>query len=705
MSHGQDGGSVRFDRLSIRNLRAIDRFEIDDLKDFIVIAGQNGSGKSSVFDAIRLLKSIYGGYQMDEYMQWFGEFAINVQDRAALRRLFRDNTKPIHISATVTFAESERAYMLENLGDLVAPMAWQAVTGQRSDHWSFSRMAVATQMQQYKEQVDRQSMLLMDAARSGLQSRSQELALNISPDGNILIAQCRPAEIAFQSYQPDRLGVIEYHSASRTYVRQDVGGITLDARQFRDQRRQQALYNWQAKYQNVKTELAASYLRSLIASQAGEAVEEEDLNETLVELFSTFFPDKSYGGVRPLPGGNLEFPVTLKDGSTHDIDDLSSGEKEILYGYLRLRNSTPANSVVLLDEPELHLNPGLLQGYADFYHRHLGVVQGNQLWLVTHSDTLLRQAVGNGNYRVYHMVPAAAVDAGSNQAVEVALEHELDRAAVDLVGDLASYRPHAKVVILEGEGSDGFDVNFVRRLFPDFARRVNLVSGGPKRKVRDLYETLASSAHEVGFKNKFFAICDRDSELYASPSVSDQVFMWDCYHIENYLLVPGIIRAASRALTGVDRFETDAEVSEALRSCAEDIVDGLVMNKVQHAINAELVGSIRLGSPNTAGTPASALLPSIEASARRFTNAISGLTLESLDERARAIRSELSKALAGNKWAIEFPGRLILKRYVDRYLNGVAYEPFRNIILDKAAEVGLRPDGMAAVLNKIQAAR
>ena len=46
--------------------------------------------------------------------------------------------------------------------------------------------------------------------------------------------------------------------------------------------------------------------------------------------------------------------------------------KEVLFGYLRLRNSAPKYSVVLLDEPELHLNPALVRGLPQFYHRHLG---------------------------------------------------------------------------------------------------------------------------------------------------------------------------------------------------------------------------------------------------------------------------------------------------------------------------------------------
>ncbi len=47
-----------------------------------------------------------------------------------------------------------------------------------------------------------------------------------------------------------------------------------------------------------------------------------------------------------------------------------------------------------------------------------------------------------------------------------------DRALVDLVGDLAAYRPHAKVVILEGKSEDGFDETCIRRLFPEVAKRI-----------------------------------------------------------------------------------------------------------------------------------------------------------------------------------------------------------------------------------------
>lgn len=125
---------------------------------------------------------------------------------------------------------------------------------------------------------------LVNEVRSAVADLLHTLRLEIDPSGDIRIAPSKLVEVAFQAYAPDNLGVIEYHSASRSYSRQQVGGIELNARNFEDQRRQQRLYNWQAKYQNVKTELAASYLRNIIARESGQEDPEDDLNETLKEL-------------------------------------------------------------------------------------------------------------------------------------------------------------------------------------------------------------------------------------------------------------------------------------------------------------------------------------------------------------------------------------------------------------------------------------
>ena len=159
--------------------------------------------------------------------------------------------------------------------------------------------------------------------------------------------------------------------------------------------------------------MAASYVKELLAQEAGvPKAQQSTLTNTLKDLFTTFFPDKKFLGPQPTSTGSLEFPVETLTGSRHDLDELSSGEKEILYGYLRIRNSAPRYSIILLDEPELHLNPRLIRGLPEFYRKNLGEVLGNQMWLVTHSDALLREVVGRETYNVFHMLPCATVPKG-----------------------------------------------------------------------------------------------------------------------------------------------------------------------------------------------------------------------------------------------------------------------------------------------------
>jgi len=140
---------MRFRSLKIENFKAVRLFEVEDLTNFILIAGPNGCGKSCVLDAIRLLKSVYGGYQANEWMQWFGEFQIDLNDREQVTRLFRDPARAIKMCATIELDQSEKDYLASNAERVVEPMVWAAITGQPIDSVNFSTTAIATQYRQH----------------------------------------------------------------------------------------------------------------------------------------------------------------------------------------------------------------------------------------------------------------------------------------------------------------------------------------------------------------------------------------------------------------------------------------------------------------------------------------------------------------------------------------------------------------------------
>ena len=77
--------------------------------------------------------------------------------------------------------------------------------------------------------------------------------------------------------------------------------------------------------------MAANYIRELIAEKAGTpAAQRASLIDSLKELFHLFFPGKEFLGPRPTKDGKLSFNVKTLSGQEHDINELSSGEREVL---------------------------------------------------------------------------------------------------------------------------------------------------------------------------------------------------------------------------------------------------------------------------------------------------------------------------------------------------------------------------------------
>jgi hypothetical protein len=121
------------------------------------------------------------------------------------------------------------------------------------------------------------------------------------------------------------------------------------------------------------------------------------------------------------------------------------------------------------------------------------------------------------------------------------IHKDVDLALTDLVGDLAAYQPGRKAVIFEGGGDTDFDQWMTSKLFPELTGKANLVSGSNKRKVRALHDVLNRAFDRGDLPTQFFAVVDRDHDSEEDDSKAVRRFIWDVYHIENYLLAPDFI--------------------------------------------------------------------------------------------------------------------------------------------------------------------
>lgn len=703
---------MRIENLLIENFRGIKRVYLPKIGKTVVIAGQNGSGKSCVFDAIRLLKSVYGGYQSNEWQSWLGEFQIGAHNRLdGLRQMFRDPSREIKIEASFSLHDSEKSYINSNAVPLLTDSIWRQLLPDAFQYESAYRMALFSQQFREREpEVQQRVQDLLPRLKHDLANSLHIGTMTVLPGSSSLSTQDSPLlTVLFSTYRPHDVGVIDYHGAQRFYAREQVQHVNISLEQSTQQSSQNALYNSANKYSNVKSELATSYIKEALSEKAGgDYASTMGLTETLQELFKTFFPDKKFLGPTPTHQGNLLFPVETRDGSRHDLDDLSAGEKEILYGYLRIRNLAPRHSIVLLDEPELHLNPRLVRGLPSFYRKNIGEALENQMWLVTHSDAILRESVGKPDFDVYHMQPAGVpsgvgetVTVQMNQLKAIEVTGDVDVALTELVGDLAAYRPGQKAVIFEGGGSSDFDQTMAGMLFPEFADRVNLVSGTNKARVEALHEVLDRAYDRGDLPIKFYAIVDQDYERYEDekdPAV--RLFRWDVYHIENYLLhaesIAHIVSSFGTSSVG------EQEILESLRIAARASVASRLRHSLRTYASRLLTRSIDLSFNPAAENLSGEVASAIDRSVTRITETHTAeLGIQALKQFEEAERAKIEQSFADGSWMQSMPGREILREYVKTLPNGISYDVFKNMILRRFVDIGYQPPGMQRILTEI----
>jgi predicted ATPase len=126
-------------------------------------------------------------------------------------------------------------------------------------------------------------------------------------------------------------------------------------------------------------------------SQAGlfEKNETENVEATLEQLNSLTerYAGGRIGKLRPSQDNTIELRVApVKDGESFPFDGLSSGQKEIISTlFLIWHHTHNSPGIVLIDEPELHLNP---EWQLDFIRQLHKLVPDNQYIIATHSESI-----------------------------------------------------------------------------------------------------------------------------------------------------------------------------------------------------------------------------------------------------------------------------------------------------------------------------
>ena len=385
-------------------------------------------------------------------------------------------------------------------------------------------------------------------------------------------------------------------------------------------------------------------------------------------------------------------------GTSHDLNELSSGEKEVVFGYLRTRARAARNSVIIVDEPELHLNPAMIRGLPALYQKHIGSALNNQIWLVTHSDVFLRAAFYDSDMELFHMSVGEEMP-GSNQITRISQRSEFDRACIELIGDIANYRPDQPVLIVEGQQQ--FDILVLRRLFSEFLKGVNVLEAGGKVQVLQRQASLRDSAQKSGQTKTILSITDSDGDKISNESIGQ--YQWPAYHIENYLLESKYIGLAIDSIAAKSPGTTALQyVQELVRDSKNQAASEIGRRTLVRRLKSRLNGHLQF-NPGATDRDLTAvglrqqLQKSKNAIDTEFDKAMAGNELERQLDRQRSDTDRLQKQ---ETTPDALPGRDVLRKIAERATPSGNYEILRNAILNEMARDEYQPPAMKAVMER-----
>ena len=117
-------------------------------------------------------------------------------------------------------------------------------------------------------------------------------------------------------------------------------------------------------------------------------------------------------------------------GEEFDINDLSSGEKQLFLRTLSIKMLEPKNSIILIDEPELSLHPKWQQRIVEVYKK---IGENNQIILATHSPHILG-SVSNENIFILYRDEKGKIEAKTGDELYSSYGQPVDRVLKDIMG-------------------------------------------------------------------------------------------------------------------------------------------------------------------------------------------------------------------------------------------------------------------------------
>jgi AAA15 family ATPase/GTPase len=619
-----------------------------EIPDIIILAGPNGSGKSSVLEAIAYAKEAVASYSQNNPM-------IN---RINNTQLISSNADSAKIEVDFLLNDNEKRILksmnlhYNDIESLVVTIE-NTVSGRRKNH-------------------------------------------NVNPLGSNISDGFR--YVLSTHGETPNLGLMDYIDAHRIFHRQEVSTFNFSINSEND--RQKRFSSAAEKFNQLKNTLLR--LHTMDSFQLREDFKKGELSEDKekylvmdrkIEKAFELLASKKYEGI-DINSNPFKFEVSTPLGEI-DIDELSSGEKEIIFILLELLALNLNNSIILFDEPDLHLNEGVQHKFIEFI-KSLG--KHNQIWMTTHSASIINTAESDSLFRVELHNPQR----NNNQVVKILDNNSRIELLYNVLGTKSILTLGEKIVFLEGVVDN--DKFIFDTWFDNLKNSIVFVSSGSVNNINKITEKNLSLLEESTKFNYFYCIRDGDFAIKGQKqnelSPKQRLFQLERYHIENYLLDEELIYDIVRVYHK-NNLNSHDDVRNALKSSINKHKNNFILKILENRIN----NMIFLDRFSVRGDFNKMDRMEILQQITQYEQTLKSLSQTPLrsDKLMMECETYFDNILnsSNDRWKYELPGRDILKFFIQDHLhNLIHYELFRDSLVDKIKVKGI-PEDIQTIIEKI----
>lgn len=514
---------VHIKSLSVKNFRAIEDISIDFDNLVNVIVGPNAIGKTTILEAMRLVKAVLSPRGQMEGMQALvalGASSPHTPQQIYYEALARNTNQEVSISVRYLITTEEMAW-IEGASAHVARGLVQERMGQSlSNPISLINYYSTPQGKAALSAAEDEVRKAIEEAKRDGGTCKVELKIipGIGPNSNG--ASVWPSMIAALDQRfPPSISCFSYFPADRA-LPQGETPVQLGAVDAQNQ-----IQSHNSQPQTKYARLKNTIFNSLVMNESGR----EEISAEFEKIFSGILKGRRLIGFGLNHIGFLSLKVEeIETGRTFDMDGMSSGEKGLILTFLLIAKSVSDNSIILLDEPELHLNPAVCKDLLSFLVDEYATKKNMQVFVCSHSPEILAGAFDNDKCSLYHLI-------SKNMLTKVRIQdQEIVAEALRRLGTSESDGLLYKGTIFV-EGVD--DVAALEAGFSAQLRRYKIKELGGRREVEKLIKLLQQEEIKGYVTAPRYFIFDRDhmpTDLESTESV--KILQWERRSLENYLI-------------------------------------------------------------------------------------------------------------------------------------------------------------------------